>query len=78
MRLETTLPESLSAAFPILGEGSGRAGDLPADSWLAIAQPDLGKTISYFVDAVRLASRAAATCSRSSSRRPPASTSQRT
>ena len=22
----------------------------PADSWLAIAQPDLGKTISYFVD----------------------------
>ncbi len=51
LRLETTLPESLSAAFPILGESGGRAGDLPADSWLAIAQPDLGKTISYFVDA---------------------------
>jgi hypothetical protein len=51
VRLEATLPESLSAAFPILGESGGRAADLPADSWLAIAQPDLGKTISYFVDA---------------------------
>ena len=50
VRLEATLPESLSAAFPILGESGGRAADLPADSWLAIAQPDLGKTISYFVD----------------------------
>ena len=50
MRLEATLPESLSAAFPLLGESGGRAGELPADSWLAIAQPDLGKTISYFVD----------------------------
>ena len=51
VRLEATLPESLSSAFPILGESGGRAADLPADSWLAIAQPDLGKTISYFVDA---------------------------
>ena len=51
VRLEATLPESLTSAFPILGESGGRAADLPADSWLAIAQPDLGKTISYFVDA---------------------------
>jgi hypothetical protein len=51
VRLEATLPESLSSAFPILGDSGGRAADLPADSWLAIAQPDLGKTISYFVDA---------------------------
>jgi len=51
VRLEATLPESLSAAFPILGDSGGRAADLPADSWLAIAQPDLGKAISYFVDA---------------------------
>jgi hypothetical protein len=51
VRLEATLPESLTSAFPILGESDGRAADLPADSWIAIAQPDLGKTISYFVDA---------------------------
>jgi hypothetical protein len=51
VRLEATLPESLSSALPILGDSGGRAADLPADSWLAIAQPDLGKTISYFVDA---------------------------
>ena len=51
VRLEATLPESLSSAFPILGDSGGRAADLPADSWLALAQPDLGKTISYFVDA---------------------------
>jgi hypothetical protein len=51
VRLEATLPESISKAFPILGAGGGRAADLPADSWLALAQPDLGKLISYFVDA---------------------------
>jgi len=49
--LEATLPESLASAFPILGESGGAAAQLPADSWIAIAQPDLGKTISYFVDA---------------------------
>jgi hypothetical protein len=51
VRLEATLPESLSSVLPILGESGGRAADLPADSWLALAQPDLGETISYFVDA---------------------------
>ncbi|MEA2418753.1 MAG: hypothetical protein QOE60_959 [Thermoleophilaceae bacterium] len=51
VRLEATLPESISSVLPILGESGGRAADLPADSWLALAQPDLGKTISYFVDA---------------------------
>jgi hypothetical protein len=50
VRLEATLPESLTNAIPILGASGGRAAELPADSWLAIAQPDLGKTISYFVD----------------------------
>ena len=50
VRLEATLPESLSSVIPILGASGGRAADLPADSWLALAQPDLGKTISYFVD----------------------------
>jgi hypothetical protein len=51
VRLEAVLPESLSSALPILSEGSDLAAQLPADSWLALAQPDLGKTIGYFVDA---------------------------
>ena len=50
VRLEATLPESLSMAFPLIAEGNGLAAELPADSWLALAQPDLGKTIGYFVD----------------------------
>lgn len=50
VRVEATLPASLSSAFPIIGASGGAAGELPADSWLALAQPDLGKTISYFVD----------------------------
>ena len=51
VRLEATLPESLSSALPILGDSGGAAAQLPADSWIALAQPDLGRTISYFVDA---------------------------
>ena len=50
VRVEATLPESLSSMFPIIGASGGAAAELPADSWLALAQPDLGKTISYFVD----------------------------
>ncbi|MEA2332704.1 MAG: hypothetical protein QOH58_2842 [Thermoleophilaceae bacterium] len=49
VRLEATLPESLRSAFPILSEGSDLAGELPADSWIALAQPDLGKSIDQFV-----------------------------
>jgi Protein of unknown function (DUF3352) len=49
--LEANLPESLSKLLPILGEGGDLAGELPADSWLALAQPDLGKTLEYFVEA---------------------------
>jgi hypothetical protein len=49
VRFEGTIPTSLLAGFPILSEGSG-AGELPADSWLALAQPDLGDTIDSYVD----------------------------
>jgi hypothetical protein len=38
------------SAFPIVAEGSGAAGELPADSWLAFAQPDLGQTIEGYLD----------------------------
>jgi uncharacterized protein DUF3352 len=47
---EATIPESLTAAFPVVGEGSGSAGDVPGDSWLALAQPDMGRTIEGYVD----------------------------
>jgi uncharacterized protein DUF3352 len=47
---EATIPESLTAAFPFVGEGTGTAGDVPGDSWLALAQPDLGQTIESYVD----------------------------
>jgi hypothetical protein len=50
VRLEATVPESLARAFPVVAEGSGLAGELPADSWLAIAQPDLGKTVDQTLD----------------------------
>ena len=51
VRFESTIPKSLLAGFPILAEGSG-AAELPADSWIAIAQPDLGQTIEGYVDVV--------------------------
>jgi hypothetical protein len=47
---EATIPESLTAAFPFVGQGSGTAGDVPGDSWLALAQPNLGHTIEGYVD----------------------------
>jgi uncharacterized protein DUF3352 len=50
VRVEGTIPASLLAGFPIIGVGSGAAGELPADAWLALAQPDLGKTIQGYLD----------------------------
>ncbi len=46
VRLEAALPESISSALPLLSSGGELAGELPADSWLAFAQPDLGSTLS--------------------------------
>jgi hypothetical protein len=50
VRLEGTVPASMLGAFPFVAEGSGAAGELPADSWLALAQPDLGETVEGFLD----------------------------
>jgi Protein of unknown function (DUF3352) len=50
VRFEGTVPASLLAAFPIVAEGSGAAGELPADSWVALAQPDLGETIEGYLE----------------------------
>jgi hypothetical protein len=50
VRFEGTIPASLIAGLPIVAEGSGAAGGLPADSWLALSQADLGKTIDGYLD----------------------------
>jgi len=50
LRVEGTVPATLLAGFPIVGAGSGAARDLPGDAWLALAQPDLGKTIQGYFD----------------------------
>jgi Protein of unknown function (DUF3352) len=50
VRFEGIIPASLTAGFPILSEGSGAAGELPGDSWLALAQPDLGQTVESYLD----------------------------
>jgi hypothetical protein len=48
---EADAPESLAKVFAFFGEGSDFVNDVPADSWLALAQPDLGKVLGYYVDA---------------------------
>ena len=48
---EADAPRSLAATTPFLGQGSELVNELPADSWLALAQPDLGKLLDYYVDA---------------------------
>jgi hypothetical protein len=50
VRFEGAVPARLLAGFPILAEGSGAAEGLPADSWLALGQADLGKTIEAYLD----------------------------
>ena len=50
VRFEATVPKSLAAAFPVVAEGGDLVGDLPADSWLALAQPELGRTLEQYVD----------------------------
>ena len=48
---EGDAPESLSKVVPFLGQGSDLIDELPGDSWLALAQPDLGKLLDFYVDA---------------------------
>jgi Protein of unknown function (DUF3352) len=47
---EATTPESLARAVPFFGPGSELLGELPADSWVALAQPELGKLAGYYAD----------------------------
>jgi hypothetical protein len=50
VRFEATVPKEIMRGFPVIAAGGGTAGELPADSWLAFAQPDLGRTIEGYVD----------------------------
>jgi hypothetical protein len=51
LSFEADAPESLAKLFPFFGEGSALMNELPADSWLAFAQPDLGKVLDHYVEA---------------------------
>lgn len=48
---EASISADLAKSFGFLGEGSDLLGDMPADSWLALAQTDFGKLLDYYVDA---------------------------
>jgi Protein of unknown function (DUF3352) len=47
---EGSLPEGTLDTLPFLGQGSDLIEDLPADSWLAAAQPDFDKTLDFFIE----------------------------
>jgi hypothetical protein len=49
---EGTIPEQLAKTFAFLGNGSDLMAELPADSWLAMAQTDFGALLDYYVDAL--------------------------
>ena len=48
---EASVSADLAKTFGFLGEGSELLGELPADSWLAMAQTDFGNLLDYYVDA---------------------------
>jgi hypothetical protein len=48
---EANVPAELAKAFAFFGEGSELLTELPADSWLAIAQPDFGELLDFSIDA---------------------------
>ena len=52
IRFEAIVPKSLAAGLPVVAEGSDLAADLPGDSWLAMAQPELGKTLNQYIELV--------------------------
>jgi hypothetical protein len=49
--MEADAPASLASSPPFFGQGSDLINELPADSWLAFAQPDLGKLLDYYIEA---------------------------
>jgi Protein of unknown function (DUF3352) len=47
---EATIPEELGKARTFFGQGSDLLTDMPADSWLALAQTDFGKLLDFYVE----------------------------
>lgn len=47
---EGSLPQATADTLPFLGQGSELITELPADSWLAMAQPDFDRTLDFFVE----------------------------
>ncbi len=50
LTVEAEIPEAFSKALPFFAPGSDLVNELPADSWLALAQPSFGKAIDYYVE----------------------------
>jgi hypothetical protein len=49
--IEAKVPPGLARSFAFFGEGSDLLEGLPADSWVAVGQKDLGKLIGFYEDA---------------------------
>jgi Protein of unknown function (DUF3352) len=49
--LESTIPEEIGKALTFFGQGSDLLTELPADSWVALAQTDFGKLLDFYVGA---------------------------
>jgi len=49
--LEAKVSEELAKTAGVLGQGSDLLTDLPADSWVALAQTDLGNLLDFYVEA---------------------------
>ena len=49
--IEGKVPEETAQTFGFVGQGSDLLGEVPGDSWLAMAQTDFGKLIDFYVDA---------------------------
>jgi hypothetical protein len=48
---EATIPEDLAKTFAVFGQGSDLLQELPADSWLALAQSEFGQLLDFYVEA---------------------------
>jgi Protein of unknown function (DUF3352) len=49
--VEANVPEEIGKALTFFGQGSELLPDLPADSWLALAQTDFGKLLDFYIEA---------------------------
>ena len=49
--IEADVPDQMAKASGVLGQPSDLLNDLPGDSWLAVAQSELGKLLDGYVDA---------------------------